>query len=71
VTIKEREDRFIEETKADGIPMTFETEMIMRYAYSRGASELERVAFDDGAEHQRLNVLAALGAVPAKRMVRP
>lgn len=67
MTLKEREDRFIDQLKGDGHPMTFESEILLRYGFGAGARELKEAAFEAGVEHQRGTVLASLGAVPARR----
>lgn len=62
MTRKDRENRFIARCRADGIPLTLETELLLRYGFSQGAAELARDAFAGGMDEQRDRVLAALGA---------
>ena len=71
MTDKEREDRFIERCKKDFGTLTWESELLLRYAYAAGASELGRVAFAEGVEVQRHRVLDALGASAQKVNVLP
>ena len=63
MTTKQLEDAFIERERKNGFPMTWESEMMMRYAYSEGARESGQIAYRDGVDDQRNRVLAALGAV--------
>ena len=67
MTQKEREDRFIEECRKNGLPLTFEAEMLLRYGYAAGADELGRVAYAKGVYEQREGVLTALGAAPRRK----
>ena len=62
MTLKEREDRFIETCK-ESMPVTFESEILLRFGYSSGARELDEVAYARGMEVQRARVLGALGAM--------
>jgi hypothetical protein len=67
VTQKEREDRFIERCRKDlGSKLTWESELLLRYGFAAGASELGVVAYAAGVETQRASVLAVLGAAPRK-----
>lgn len=66
MTLKEREDHFIEMYKKEFGNLTFECEHLLRYGYSRAAEELSRVAFTQGVRAQQDNVLEALGAVSHK-----
>ena len=62
MTLKERENRFVEECRKDFGVLTWESELLLRYAFSRGAQEVGRVAYAGGMEAQRSRVLEALGA---------
>ena len=45
---KDREDRFIERCKKEFGTLTWESELLLRYAYAAGANELGRAAFAEG-----------------------
>ena len=62
MTLKQRENRFVEECRKDFGVLTWESELLLRYAFSRGAQEVGRVAYAGGMEAQRSRVLEALGA---------
>jgi len=62
MTLREREDRFIEKCRKDFGSLGFETEQLLRYGFSAGAQELEQAAFVEGVEAQQVRVLQALGA---------
>ena len=62
---KDAEDRFIARCRADFHGLSFESEALLRYAYSVGRSEGEAVAFSAGVDAQRSQVLESLGASPA------
>lgn len=71
MTDKEREERFIEKCKKDFGTLTWESELLLRYAYAAGAAELGRVAYAEGVEVQRDRVLDALGASAKKERFLP
>lgn len=71
MTDKEREERFIEKCKKDFGTLTWESELLLRYGYAAGATELGRVAFTEGVEVQRDRVLDALGASAKKERFLP
>jgi len=62
---REREDRFIAGQKAEmeklGHKMTFETEMVLRFAYGTAALEFYDLGHADGVRGQKATVLSALG----------
>ena len=62
MTLKEREHAFIEQCRKDFGALSAESEMLLRYAFSRGAQEVGRVSYAGGERAQRDRVLAALGA---------
>lgn len=66
MTLKERENRFVKECRKDFGVLTWESELLLRYAFSRGAQEVGRVAYAGGMAEQRSRVLEALGAVATK-----
>lgn len=61
MTLKEREDRFIKKCEKDFGKLTFESEQLLRYGFSNGASELDQAAFAEGVEAQQARALKALG----------
>jgi hypothetical protein len=71
VTERDREDRFIERCKKDFGALTYESELLLRYGYSAGASELGQIAYVEGVEAQRDRVLDALGAASQKQQGLP
>jgi hypothetical protein len=72
MTLQEHENYFIERTRKEfGGVMTPETEMLLRYAYATGATELGTLRFHEGVDVQRERVLAALGAAGQKVMPLP
>ena len=71
MTLKERENRFVEECRKDFGVLTWESELLLRYAFARGAQEVGRAAYAGGMEAQRSRVLEALGAVPKGEMDQP
>ena len=71
MTERDREDRFIERCKQDFGTLTWESELLLRYAYSSGASELGQIAYVEGVEAQRNQVLDALGASAKKARFLP
>lgn len=71
MTERDREDRFIERCKQDFGTLTWESELLLRYGYSAGASELGKIAYVEGVEAQRVRVLDALGASAQKKQSLP
>lgn len=71
MTLKERENRFIAECKKDFGNLTWESEMLLRYAFAKGAQEVGHVAYAGGMEAQRAIVLKALGAAPSAKETLP
>lgn len=71
MTERDREDRFIERCKKDFGKLTYESELLLRYGYSAGASELGQVAYVEGVEAQRDRVLDALGAASKRKQGLP
>lgn len=71
MTLKEREDRFVDECRKDFGNLTWESELLLRYAFARGAQEVGRVAYAGGVEAQRARVLGAIGAAAARDEVQP
>lgn len=71
VTQKEREDRFIERCRKEFGVLTWESELLLRYGFSVGASELSKAAYAAGVETQRAAVLDVLGATPKKELPLP
>ena len=66
MTLKDRENCFIEEYRDEVGVLTWESELLLRYAFTRGAQEFGRVAYTGGVEAQRVRVLDALGAASKK-----
>jgi len=62
MTLREREDRFIEKCRKDFGSLGFETEQLLRYGFSEGAQELDNAAFVEGVAVQQIRVLQAFGA---------
>ena len=71
MTQKDREDRFIERCKKEFGTMTWESELLLRYAYAAGANELGHVAYAEGVDDQRARVLDALSAAARKERALP
>jgi hypothetical protein len=71
VTLREREDRFIEKCKKDFGGLTWESEMLLRHGFASGAQELADAAYVAGVDAQREHVLGALGAAPRKVSALP
>lgn len=71
MTLKDREDRFIEACRKDFNDLTFESERLLRWGFSHGAEELFHDAFEMGARAQRESVLRLLGATPLKMEPTP
>lgn len=71
MTQKDREDRFVDQCKKEFGTLTWESELLLRYGYSAGADELGRVAYAEGVDAQRANVLQALGAAARKERSLP
>ena len=71
MTLKDREQRFIDECRKDFGTLTWESELLLRYAFSRGAQEVGRVAYAGGMQTQRSRVLEAIGAVPREETAEP
>lgn len=67
MTQKEREDRFIEQCRKNFGSLSYESELLLRYGYAAGATELGRIAYAHGKQVQRDNVLVALGSVAATK----
>jgi hypothetical protein len=63
---KASENRFIEEQKAAcrkrGFELTFESEIIMRHAFSRGWDAVASAAYDHGRKAAQADVRFAIGA---------
>lgn len=59
---KDREDAFVEEfKKSTGRPMTYETEVILRFGFRKGAEEFYEIGRYDGVTAQQGRVASALG----------
>jgi len=71
LTLKDREDLFIENCRKTFGRLTFEAEALLRHGYGCGARELESVARAAGIDEQQERVLMALGAHPAAKKVSP
>jgi hypothetical protein len=71
VTLKDREDFFIEGCRKEFGLLTLESELLLRYGYSAGAAELGKAAYAEGTNDQRARVLDAIGAAPRKDRVLP
>lgn len=71
MTLKERENHFIEECRKDFGALTWESELLLRYAFSRGAQKVGRVAYAGGMQAQRDRVLEALGASAKEEVSEP
>jgi hypothetical protein len=71
VTIKEREDRFIERCRKEFGGLSWESEQLLRWGFGSGALELSEAAYVAGMAAQRTNVLAALGAAAEKQELLP
>jgi hypothetical protein len=71
MTQKDHEDRFIEKCRKDFGALTWESELLLRYGFSTAAAELGRIAYAEGMEAQRSQVLDVLGAASQKERVRP
>lgn len=71
MTLKERENRFVEECRKDFGVLTWESELLLRYAFARGAQEVGRAAYAGGVQAQREHVLAALGAASQEEIPQP
>lgn len=71
MTLKDHENRFIEQCKRDFKSLTFESEQLLRYGYSMGVDELGPVAYNAGIDTQRARVLNALGATRAQNKLPP
>jgi hypothetical protein len=71
MTIKARENRFIETCKNNFGPLTFEAELLLRWGFLQGAQEVGNVAYLEGMDEQRTKVLDALGAARRKETFAP
>ena len=71
MTLKDRENRFIEECRNDFGVLTWESEMLLRYAFACGAQEVGRVAYASGVQAQRERVLSVLGAAGKEEVPLP
>ena len=71
MTQKDHENRFIERCKKEFGTLTWESELLLRYGYAAGATELGDVAYKEGVEIQRERVLDALGATARKACALP
>lgn len=61
MSIQELENEFIAEQKKTCPSMTFETEIVMRYAFSVGANRAAEIAYEAGVIHQQRTVQRAMG----------
>lgn len=66
MTLRAREDRFIEKCKKAFGGLTWESEILLRHGYAAGAQELGEAAYVAGIDAQREQTLDALGAAPRK-----
>lgn len=71
MTLKERENLFINECRKDFGALTWESELLLRYGFSRGAQEMGRVSYKGGMQVQRESVLEALGAAAKDKVSLP
>ena len=71
MTQRDRENCFVARCKKEFGVLTWESELLLRYGFSAGAEELGRVAYDEGVQVQRTQVLDALGAVARKERALP
>ena len=71
MTERDRENAFIERCKQDLGTLTWESELLLRYGYAAGTSELGQIAYVKGVEAQRERVLDALGAASKKKQALP
>jgi hypothetical protein len=71
MTLQEHENHFIERCRKEFGALTFDAEMLLRYAYTAGANELGTLRFHQGVDAQRDTVLEALGACARKETFLP